>query len=140
MESFSPVIKMESFRALIASTKRMHIRQYDVKTAYLYGHLNKPIYMEQPEGSIDRKKEDYVCKVERSIYGLPQSGRHWNIKFDEALRIIGLKNIPEEPCVYRLERDNRLLIVGIYVDDCIVIGTDEAIIDEAMSKLKKNLR
>jgi len=74
MESFSPVIKIESFRALmaIASTERMYIRKYDIKTAYLYGHLDKPVYMEQPDGYIIRKKEDYVCKVERNIYGLPQ--------------------------------------------------------------------
>lgn len=139
MESFSPVIKMESFRALIAisSTKRMHIKQYDVKTAYLYGNLDKPVFMEQPEGFITRKKKDYVCKIEKSIYGLPQSGRHWNEKFDETLKGIGLKNIPEDPCVYKLEKNKRLLIVGIYVDDCIVMGTDEAIINETMSKLKR---
>lgn len=52
LESFSPVIKLESFRVLmgLASLKKMCIKQYDVKTAYLYGHLDKPIYMEQPEG------------------------------------------------------------------------------------------
>lgn len=56
-EAFSPVIKMESFRALmaIASTKKMRIKQYDVKTAYLYGHLDKPVYMEQPEGFVNQK-------------------------------------------------------------------------------------
>lgn len=94
-ESFSPVIKLESFRALmaIASVKKMHIKQYDVKTAYLYGHLDKPVYME-PEGFVVQKEKDHVYKVEKSIYRLPQSGRQWNEEFDGALREIGLHKIP----------------------------------------------
>lgn len=141
-ESFSPVLKIESFRALmaIANTKKMCIKQYDIKTAYLYGSLDKPVYMEQPEGFIYRKKEDYVCKLEKSIYGLPQSGRYWNDEFDGVLRNVGLKNIPEDPYVYKLVRGGQILIIGIYVDDCIVMGTNEAIIEEIMSRLKERFK
>lgn len=108
-----------------------------MKTAYLYGHLEKPVYMEQPEGFVNQKMKNHVCKLEKSIYGLSQSGRHWNEEFDEALKEAGMKNIPEDPCFYKLMQGERVLVAGIYVDDCIVIGTDEIIIEETMSKLKR---
>ncbi|KAG7188181.1 hypothetical protein KM043_017675 [Ampulex compressa] len=137
-ESFSPVIKLESFRVLmaIASIKKMRIKQYNVRTAYLYANLDKAVYMEQPEGFITRSKEDYVYELEKSIYGLPQSGRHWNEEFDRTLKEVGLESIPEDPCVYKFTKGKQIIIIGTYVDDCIVIGTEENIIDELMSKLR----
>ncbi|KAG7198049.1 hypothetical protein KM043_018221 [Ampulex compressa] len=114
----------------------MCIRQYDVRTAYLYANLDKAVYMEQPEGFITRSKEGYVCKLEKNIYGILQSGRHWNEEFDRMLKEIGLESVPEDLCIYKFTKGNQLVIIGIYVDDCIVIGTEENIIDELMSKLR----
>ncbi|KAG7196796.1 hypothetical protein KM043_018802 [Ampulex compressa] len=138
VESFSPVIKLESFRVLMAieSVEKRCIKQYDVRTAYLYANLNKAVYMEQPEGFITRNKEDYVCKLEKSIYGLPHLGRHWNEEFNTTLNEIGLENIPKDPCVYKFAKGKQLVIIGIYVDDCIVIRTEENIIDKLISKLR----
>ena len=47
---------------------------YDyVKTAFLNGFLEEELYMMQPEGSIDPKGANKVCKLQRSIYGLVQA-------------------------------------------------------------------
>ena len=42
----------------------------DVKIAFLHGDLDKEIYMEKPKGFIVKEKEDYVCKLKKSLYGL----------------------------------------------------------------------
>ena len=47
----------------------------DVKTAFLYGDLDETILMRQPEGYVEKGKEDYVCKLNRYLYGLKQSPR-----------------------------------------------------------------
>ena len=46
-ETFSPVARYDSIRAIlsIASNKQMHLLQFDVKTAFLYGELSEEIYM-----------------------------------------------------------------------------------------------
>ncbi|UYV80925.1 hypothetical protein LAZ67_19002198 [Cordylochernes scorpioides] len=55
-ESFSPVIRKESLRAIVALAAQLNlvITSYDVKTAYLYGELKETIFMKQPEGFVEK--------------------------------------------------------------------------------------
>ena len=55
----------------------------DVKTTFLNGFLKEELYMMQPEGFVDPKGANKMCKLQRSIYGLVQASRSWNIRFDE---------------------------------------------------------
>ena len=48
----------------------LELEQMDVKTIFLYGELEETIYMRQPEGFIIEGKEDFVCKLNKSQYGL----------------------------------------------------------------------
>nr|GFC96246.1 retrotransposon protein, putative, Ty1-copia subclass [Tanacetum cinerariifolium] len=65
------------------------IWQMDVKTAFLNGRLDEDIYIEQPEGYVDPKYPNRVCKLQRSIYGLKQASRQWNKRFDEEIKKFG---------------------------------------------------
>ena len=53
-----------------------------MKTVFLHGEFEEEIYMDQPEGFVVPGKEDLVCKLKRSLYGLKQSPRHWYKRFD----------------------------------------------------------
>ena len=64
-----------------------------VKTTFLNGSLDETIYMVQPEGFIAKSQEKKVCKLQKSIYGLKQASRSWNIKFDQSVNSFGLFNI-----------------------------------------------
>ncbi|UYV72349.1 hypothetical protein LAZ67_9002732 [Cordylochernes scorpioides] len=59
-ESFSPVIRKESLRAIVALAAQLNlvITSYDVKTAYLYGELKETIFMKQPEGFVEKAGTD----------------------------------------------------------------------------------
>ena len=61
----------------------------DVKTAFLNGHLSEDVYMVQPEGFVDPKYPNRVCKLNKSIYGLKQASRSWNLRFDQKIKEFG---------------------------------------------------
>ena len=83
-ETFSPVAMLKSIKILLSITAHYdyEIWQMDVKNAFLNGNLEEEIYKMQPEGFIVKNQEHMICKLKRSIYGLMQASRSWNIKFD----------------------------------------------------------
>ncbi|CAM8915541.1 unnamed protein product [Rhodiola kirilowii] len=57
----------------------------DVKNAFLYGDLDKEIFMEQPTGFEDKEHPTYVCKLRKALYGLKQAPRAWYGKIAKIL-------------------------------------------------------
>ncbi|GJS64818.1 retrotransposon protein, putative, ty1-copia subclass [Tanacetum coccineum] len=90
-ETFSPVADIRAIRILIAIAAYYdyEIWQMDVKTAFLNGYLSEEVYMEQPEGFVNPKYPNRVCKLKRSIYGLKQASRQWNKRFDDEIKKFG---------------------------------------------------
>jgi hypothetical protein len=83
-EIFSHVSKLTSIRVLMSLSTAfdLEIEKMDVKIAFLHGDLEEEIYMKHPEGFIIKGKEELVCKLKKSLYGLKQSPRMWYHKFD----------------------------------------------------------
>jgi hypothetical protein len=136
LETHSPVVRMESIRAMlaIATAKRLLIQQMDVKGAYLNGILKETIYMKQPDGFEDGSGR--VCHLLRSLYGLKQSGREWNAQFDTKMRARGYKRSRADPCVYTRSDADKTAIITVWVDDLLLFADSE----ETMAKIKKDLR
>ncbi len=83
-ETFAPVAKFTTIRCILAigAAMDLEIHQMDVKTAFLNGELEEDIYMDQPQGFVQDGKEDLVCKLKKSLYGLKQSPRAWYQRID----------------------------------------------------------
>nr|GEU39765.1 hypothetical protein [Tanacetum cinerariifolium] len=74
-ETFSLVVKPATIRTVLslAVSRQWPIYQLDVKNAFLHGHLTKTVYMHQPPGFTDSAHSDYVCLLQKSVYGLKQA-------------------------------------------------------------------
>ncbi|GBN16272.1 Retrovirus-related Pol polyprotein from transposon TNT 1-94, partial [Araneus ventricosus] len=89
---FAPLVNFDIIKflfVLLVCILGWNHYQIDVKGAYLYGNLDIPIYMQQPEGFVLKGCEHYVCRLQKSIYGLHQSGRQWNLELSEILFGLG---------------------------------------------------
>lgn len=135
-ETHSPVVRFDSIRAIlaVASCERMHIKQFDVKTAFLYGDIEETIHMLQPEGYDDGSGR--VCKLKRSLYGLKQSFRCWNRKFTDFLEKFNLKATTADSCVFTSTDRDHSLILAVYIDDGLVVARDSTLINKFLGELK----
>ena len=139
-ETFSPVAMVKSIRILlaIAAYYDYEIWQMDVKTAFLNGSLEEDVYMTQPEGFVDPRFARMVCKLLRSIYGLKQASRRWNIRFDEIVKEFGFIQNEDEPCVYKKVSGSHVAFLVLYVDDILLIGNDIPSLQAVKTWLGKN--
>ena len=135
-ETFSPVIRFESFRNLVAVAvqKGLKLHQLDITAAFLNGHLEDEVFMRQPEGFVVEGKEHLVCRLKQSLYGLKQSPRCWNSTLDAHLKDMGYVQSTNDPCIYTLS-EGELSIIGVYVDDFVVTGESSERIEQVKAAL-----
>ena len=110
----------------------------DVKTTFLNGNLDEDVYMTQPKGFVDPQSAKKICKLQKSIYGLKQASRSWNIRFDEVVQALGFFKNEEEPCVYKKISGSALVFLILYVDDILLIGNDIPILESVKTLLKNS--
>ncbi|KAL0290121.1 UNVERIFIED_CONTAM: Retrovirus-related Pol polyprotein from transposon TNT 1-94 [Sesamum angustifolium] len=108
----------------------------DVKTTFLYGELEEEIYMDQPEGFVAHGNERKVCKLIKSLYGLKQAPKQWHEKFDQTILAFGFTVNENDKCIHCKVKGDRIIILCLYVDDVLLIGSCIEIITETKSFLK----
>lgn len=91
-ETFSPEVRYATIRMLLALAveRKMHLHQVDISTAYLNSDFNDEIYIQQPEGFVNKIDPTKVLKLKKSLYGLKQAGRNWNERLGKVLHEMGL--------------------------------------------------
>ncbi|KAM2871516.1 hypothetical protein FF1_019150 [Malus domestica] len=138
-ETFSPVAMIKSIRILlaIAAYHDYEIWQMDVKTAFLNGYLEEELYMTQPEGFVSKSEKPKVCKLQRSIYGLKQASRSWNIRFDTEIKTFGFAQNEDDNCVYQKVVGEAVVFLVLYVDDILLFGNDTAVLSSVKVWLSK---
>ena len=110
----------------------------DVKTAFLNGNLDEDVYMIQPEGFVDPTNTGNICKLQKSIYGLKQASRSWNIRFDEVVKGFGFIKNEKEAWVYKKESGSSVVFLILYVDDILLIVNDIHMLESVKTSLKNS--
>jgi hypothetical protein len=107
--------------------------QVDYANAFVQTKLDEPVYITCP-----RRYEvpGHVLRLNRSLYGLQNSPFNCFSALSTELQNQGLKQCKEisEPCLFIKKN----IMIVVYVDDCIFIGTSTAVIDRGLTILKKN--
>src|SRR3954466_15832675 len=108
------------------------------KTAFLNGFIKEELYTMQLEGFVDPKGVNKICKLQRSIYGLVQASRSWNIHFDEMIKALGFMQTYGEACVYKKVSGSSVAFLILYVDDILLMGNDIELLDSIKAYLNKS--
>lgn len=138
LDTYSPVIKHYSIRLVLGLVAVMDLEmtQLDIKTAFLYGTLEEEIYMRQPEGFVLPGREEEVCRLRKSIYGLKQASKCWNTTFDKFIMEFGLTRSKSDSCLYyRCGPEGEFTILIIYVDDGLVCSNKPNVLTEIIDHL-----
>lgn len=138
-ETFAPTANITSIRSLmqIAVQHDLILHQMDVKTAYLNAPIDCEIYMEQAEGfEVTGKESRLVYKLNKSLYGLKQSGRNWNSLLHSYLQANKFAQSPTDHCVYIRQVDKDIVMIIVWVDDLIIAASDESLLNETKQMLK----
>ncbi len=141
-ETFSPVVRFESVRLLIALASQlgMKLHQMDVTSAFLNGSIKEEIYMKQPEGFEMKDKENKFCRLKKSLYGLKQSPRCWNETLHRELCQLGYRQSDADPCIYTQKKEESLVFLAVYVDDIIVASRSEKELEEIKKELSEKFK
>jgi hypothetical protein len=94
--------------------------------------------MTQPKGFVVKGKEHLGCHLKKSIYGLKQASRQWNIKFDETIKKFGFKENIEDNCFYVKFKRGQFIFLILYVDDILLASNDVRLLQETKEFLSSN--
>jgi len=138
-ETWSPVASATAIRAvfLTAAHRNLFLRQYDCKTAFLYGRLppEQRVYIRIPEG-MDAPPGS-VAALYQGLYGLKQACRLFNLHIDAALRHLGFTASSSDPCLYVANTGGVYAICALVVDDLLLATDDASFAEQFQNTLAK---
>ncbi|KAK4388552.1 Retrovirus-related Pol polyprotein from transposon RE2 [Sesamum angolense] len=125
-DSFSPVAKSVTVRIFLALavSRSWPLLQFDVNNAFLHGSLDEDVYMEPPQGFVGAAPGQ-VCKLQKSLYGLKQASRQWNLELRPNFWILGSLS-PLMHCLFIKSSDSEFTALLVYVDDILLTGNSES--------------
>ena len=117
-KTLSPVGMLRSIKILLAidAHRNYEIWKMDVKTSFRKGNQSKDVCKTKLEFFTPRNGIK-VCKLQRSIYGLKQASRSFNMRFNETIKEFGFSQNSDEPYVYKKDSGSAVIFLVLYVDD-----------------------
>ncbi|CAI7793687.1 unnamed protein product [Closterium sp. NIES-53] len=131
-ETFAPVSRHTSLRILlaIAAMNRKKLRHIDVANAFLYALVDAEIFVELPHRS--NANPNQVCQLEKSLYGIKQAPRLWQ-------QHLHFLQLPHDQGMYRLTKGTDYILLIVYVDDLLYIGSTDDITTWFEGELQRDL-
>ncbi len=143
-DTYTPVARLASSRAIIAMANRLglELHQVDIKGAYLNGELLKDevLYMWHPPGYCE-DTSGRVLHLRKSLYGLKQAGRHWYQKFTQILNSLGFQQCKVDQAVFykHVKTPRTIIVIAVHVDDCTIATSSVTAVDALKAGLRKHV-
>jgi hypothetical protein len=126
-DTFAPVARITLLRLFLslAVQLKLHIRSYDVDSAFPNAPLDEEIYMKCPPELLEylgiHEHFDFV-QLLRALYGLKQASRQWYKTISSYLLELGFKMSSMDSCIFYYNTDDLTIFVLIllYVDDILI--------------------
>jgi transposase InsO family protein len=134
-ELFAGVARKDSIRLFLALVNYYNLEcdQVDIVAAFLNGDLEETIYMDPPEGSTI--PQGSVIRLLKSLYGLKQSPRCFNKRFDSWLKDQGFRPTMADPCLYFRKQGETVILISIHVDDQLIASNNRPELDRFKKQL-----
>ena len=160
VDTFTPTLSKSGLRLVLAVAVHLDfvIHSVDCKNVFLNGNIDYEIFMEQPDLFIEAgtTRQTHVCKLRKALYGLKQAPLIWNNTLTSALRAEHYEQMEHDPCIFvrrfyatsidhsgyetRLIEDIMvtpgICILGVYVDDIVIMGLSLTIVEQAKRVIK----
>lgn len=95
--------------------------------------------MDLPD-SFRSQGESRVCRLRKSLYGLKQASRQWNLKLTEALTQGGYAQSKYDYSLFTKRSEGNIVILLIYVDDLLITRSNIDMINELKQILHQSFK
>jgi hypothetical protein len=138
-ETYSSVAQNKSLKMMLSLpvNENLHVFQFDVETAFLYGKIDASIYVSQVLGfeDPDPKKKGWVWKLKKSLYGTKQAPRMWKEHLVSTLNSVGFTaSILDDALFHNWDYS---ILLHMHVDDGLIVGKSRPAILQFLKNLQK---
>jgi hypothetical protein len=122
----------------IAVVHSLAVFQFDVETAFLYGEMDAPVFVSQVEGFEEPGRENWVWRLNESLYGTKQAPRQWRKHLVSTLKQIGFDSSPlDESLFYNCDRS---IMLHMHVDDGFLVGSDRSQVLQTLEDIQHHYK
>ena len=140
--TYSPTLRPDIARLILSTCASRHwyFQQIDIKTAYLNSPLDTTMYIQTPQGLSQSKcpsGKRVLYRLQKALYGLKQSGRLWHETISAFLGKLNFVKDFTFPSTFiqRNKKGSIGCIIGIFVDDFIIIAKSKSTLRKILTKL-----
>lgn len=141
-ETYASTPKLSTSRYFIwmALSLGLNMEEFDVTAAYLHSDLEEVVFVKPPFGMerYDERGRPLFWKLNKSLYGLRQSGHNWMRDFFAFLRSYGFKQSQQDTSLWFLLGESSVIdmVLFVHTDDGKIAGRTHEINDVFMAALR----
>ncbi|MBW0496628.1 hypothetical protein O181_036343 [Austropuccinia psidii MF-1] len=138
--TWASVGRNEMFKTSLLLVVTFHLipYQFDIDTAFLHGNMDAVVYIKQVTGYKQKGRENWVWRLNKSLYGTKQAPQMWKSKLTEVLLSLDMRSAELDESLF--SSSNNALMLHIHVDDGFLIIKNEGLILNFLLNLNKQLK